>query len=164
MYTEYQLQEGDSEPHLKNCWRLRTDKLYGSSVRGGSHNIVRFTSKNSSRFSTYWRKIPSSIQQGKRREPFWNSSVSSVPLNKPCLQEKLKTSLVAQTVKCLSTLWETWVRALGWEGPLEKEMSIHSSTIAWKIPWTEEPGRLQSMGLQRVRHDWATSLSLFRRN
>ena len=52
------------------------------------------------------------------------------------------TSLVAQTVKRLSTMWETWVRALGWEDPLEKEMAIHSSTIAWNIPWTEEPGRL----------------------
>ena len=64
------------------------------------------------------------------------------------------------SVKRLSTMRETWVRALGWEDPLEKEMTIHSSTIGWKIPWTEEPGRLQSMGLQRVRHDWATSLSL----
>ena len=63
------------------------------------------------------------------------------------------TSLVAQTVKCLSTMWETWVRSLGREDPLEKEMGIHSSTIAWKIPWREEPGRLQSMGLQRVGHD-----------
>ena len=63
------------------------------------------------------------------------------------------TSLVAQTVKRLSTVWETWVRSLRWEDPLEKEMAIHSSTIAWKIPWTEEPGRLQSMGSQRVRHD-----------
>ena len=59
-----------------------------------------------------------------------------------------RTSLVAQTVKRLSTIWETRVRALGWEDPLEKEMAIHSSTIAWKIPWTEEPGRLQSMGSQ----------------
>ena len=53
----------------------------------------------------------------------------------------------------LSTMRETRVRSLGWEDPLEKEMAIHSSTIAWKIPWTEEPGRLQSMGSQRVRHD-----------
>ena len=50
-----------------------------------------------------------------------------------------------------------WVQSLGWEDPLEKKMAIHSSTIAWKIPWTEEPGRLQFAGLQRVRHDWATS-------
>ena len=62
-------------------------------------------------------------------------------------------SLVAQTVKCLSTMWETRVQALGWEDPLEKEMAIHSSALAWKIPWTEEPGRLQSMGSQRVGHD-----------
>ena len=63
-------------------------------------------------------------------------------------------------VKCLSTVRETQVRTLGREDPLEKEMAIHSSTIAWKIPWTEEPGRLQSMGSQRVGHDRATSLSL----
>ena len=52
---------------------------------------------------------------------------------------------MAQTAKRLSTRWETRVRALGWEDPLEKEMAIHSSTIAWKIPWTKEPGRLQSV-------------------
>ena len=63
------------------------------------------------------------------------------------------TFLVAQMVKRLSTMWETQVRSLGWEDPLEKEMAIHSSTIAWKIPWTEEPGRLQSMESQRVGHD-----------
>ena len=63
------------------------------------------------------------------------------------------TSLVAQMVRRLSTMQETWVQSLGQEDPLEKEMAIHSSTIAWKIPWTEEPGRLQSMGLQRVGHD-----------
>ena len=50
--------------------------------------------------------------------------------------------------------------SLGWEDPLEKEMATHSSTLAWRIPWREEPGRLQSMGSQRVGHDWATSLSL----
>ena len=63
------------------------------------------------------------------------------------------TYLVAQMVKRLSTMWETWVQSLSWEDPLEKEMVIHSSTIAWKIPWTEEPGRLQSIRLQRVRRD-----------
>ena len=56
---------------------------------------------------------------------------------------------------------ETWVQFLGQEDPLEKEMATHFSSLAWKIPWTEEPGRLQSMGSQRVRHDWATSLSLY---
>ena len=64
---------------------------------------------------------------------------------------------MAQTVKCLPTMWETWVRSLGGEDPLEKEMATHSSMLAWKIPW-EEPGGLQSMGSQRVGHDWATSL------
>ena len=64
----------------------------------------------------------------------------------------VKTSLVAQIVK-LPTMWETWVQSLGWEDLLEKEMTTHSSTLAWKIPWMEEPGRLQSMGSQRIGHD-----------
>ena len=55
-----------------------------------------------------------------------------------------------QRLKRLPTMWETWVRSLGREDSLEKEMATHSSTLAWRIPWTEEPGRLQSMGLQRV--------------
>ena len=62
------------------------------------------------------------------------------------------------TVKCLPTMRETRVWSLGWEDPLEKEMAIHSSTLAWKIPWTDEDGKLQSMGLQWVGHDWETSL------
>ena len=62
-------------------------------------------------------------------------------------------SLVAQMVKCLPAMWETWVRFLAREDPLEKEMAIHSSTLAWKIPWMEEPDRLQSMGSQRVGYD-----------
>ena len=59
-------------------------------------------------------------------------------------------------------MWETQVRSLGWEDPLEKEMATHCSSLAWKIPWTEKPGRLQSMGSQRVWLYWATSLSLGR--
>ena len=62
-------------------------------------------------------------------------------------------SVVAQTVKRLPAMWETWVRFLGQEDPLEKEMAIHSSTLAWKIPWTEELDKLQSTGLQRIGHD-----------
>ena len=58
-----------------------------------------------------------------------------------------------QMVKRLSTVQETWVQSLGREVPLEKEMATHSSIIAWKIPWMEEPGRLKSMGSQRVGHD-----------
>ena len=64
-----------------------------------------------------------------------------------------RASLVAQMVKRLSAVQETWIRSLGWEHPLEKAMAAHSSSLAWKIPWTEEPGRLQSMGLQRVGHN-----------
>ena len=61
--------------------------------------------------------------------------------------------LVAQTVNRLPTMRETWVPSLGREDPLEKEMATHSSSLAWKIPWMEKRGRLQSMGLQRVGHD-----------
>ena len=60
---------------------------------------------------------------------------------------------MAQTVKNPPAMWETWVQSLGWEDTLEKEMAIHSSIIAWRIPWTEEPGGLQSIGSQRVRHN-----------
>ena len=62
-------------------------------------------------------------------------------------------SLVAQTVKNVPAMQETGVRSLGWEDPLEKEMATHSSILAWIIPWTEEAGRLLSMGSQRVRYD-----------
>ena len=71
------------------------------------------------------------------------------------------TTLVVQVVKRLPAVQETWVQSLGQEDPLEKAMATHSNTLVWKIPWTEEPDRLQSMRSQRVRHDWATSLSFF---
>ena len=73
------------------------------------------------------------------------------------IMKQLPASLVAQRVKNLLAVLETQVRFLGWEDPLEKEMATYSSILAWKIPWTEEPGGLQSMGLQRVGHDWATN-------
>ena len=60
---------------------------------------------------------------------------------------------LTQMVKNIPAMWETWVRSLGWEGPLEKEMATHSSVLAWRIPWTEEPGGLQPTGSQRVGHD-----------
>ena len=62
-------------------------------------------------------------------------------------------SLVAQRLKHLPAMRETWVQSLGWEDTLEKEMATHSSILAWRIPWLEEPGGLQSTGLQRVGHD-----------
>ena len=71
-----------------------------------------------------------------------------------------RASLVAQMGKNLPAMQKTQVWSLGWEDPLEKEMATHSHILAWKIPWMEEPGGLQSMGSQRVAHDWATSFSL----
>ena len=69
----------------------------------------------------------------------------------------MPASLVAQTVKSLPAMQETQVQSLSQENPLEKEMATHSSSLAWKIPRMEEPGGLQSMGLQRIRHYWVTN-------
>ena len=65
----------------------------------------------------------------------------------------LKASLVAQTVKNMPAMWETWVRSLGWDDALEKGMATLSSILAWRIPWMEEPEELQCLGSQRVGHD-----------
>ena len=78
-----------------------------------------------------------------------------------CLRSVTGTSLVAQTAKNLPTMWETQLHSLGQEDPLEKEMATHSSILAWKIPWLEEAGRLQSLGLQRVGHDGVTNTFTF---
>ena len=69
-------------------------------------------------------------------------------------------SLVAWMAKNLPAMWKTQVLSLCWEDPLEKGMATHSSILAWRIPWTEEPGELQSIGSQRVRHDWMTNTPL----
>ena len=74
------------------------------------------------------------------------------------LTKSLVTSLVAQTVKLLPAMQETQVQSLGREDPLEKEMATHSSILSWRIPQTEEPGGIQSMESQRVRHDWVTNI------
>ena len=78
-----------------------------------------------------------------------------IPLHPVGNVEKGRTlaSLVAQTVKNLPAIQETWVQSLGQKDPLEKEMATHSSILSWRIPWTEEPGELQSMGSRRVKHD-----------
>src|SRR5574341_967679 len=74
---------------------------------------------------------------------------SKITADGDCSHEiKRHLLLVAQRLKHLPAMWETWVRSLGWEDPLEKEMATHSSILAWRIPWTEEPGRLQNMGSQ----------------
>ena len=90
----------------------------------------------------------------------WRATVHRVTKSWTRLSDTYRTSLVAQMVKRLSTIRETWVQSLGWEDPLEKEKATHSGTLAWKIPWMEKLGRLQSTASQRVRQDWATSLSL----
>ena len=68
-----------------------------------------------------------------------------------------RASLVALMIKNLPSIWETWIWSLGQKDPLEKGMATYSSILSWRIPWTEEPGRLQSRGSQRIRHDWATN-------
>ena len=80
------------------------------------------------------------MNSGKQREEWWFPGVG-------------RSSLVNQSVKTLSAMWETQVQSLGQEDPLEKEMATHSSILAWRIPWTGEPGRLESTGSPRVRHD-----------
>ena len=77
---------------------------------------------------------------------------ATMKLKDACSLEE-RAPLVAQMVKHLPAMWETRVQSLGWEYPLEKEMATHCNTLAWKIPWTMEPGRLPSMGSQRVGHD-----------
>jgi len=72
----------------------------------------------------------------------------------------VRASLGAQMVKNLPVKQETWLWSLGQEDPLEKGMATHFSILAWRILWTEEPGRLQSIGLQRVRYDWTTNTSI----
>ena len=100
-------------------------------------------------------KIPSKTRGA------WQAAVHGVPKELDMAEGvHFHFHFLAQTVKCLSIIRETWVQSLGREGLLEKEMATHSSILAWKMPWTEEPDRLQSMGPQRVGHDWATSLSL----
>ena len=99
----------------------------------------------------YWRKTKSSCHWYQWNGPLtwsWVAWMSSL--------FHAWASLVVQLVKNLPAVQETWVWSLGWEDPLEKEMATHSSTLAWRIPWTEEPGRPQSMESQRVRHNCAT--------
>ena len=83
----------------------------------------------------------------------WNSVGSTHYLGFP-------SGSAVENLPAMQETWEIWVCFLGWEDPLEEEMTTHSSILAWRIPWIEEPGGLQSMGLQRVGHDWAHSTSL----
>ena len=98
---------------------------------------------------------------------FWSSSHLHLPTSRQslsvtrvCVAKNLClifwASLVAQIVKNLPEMRETWIWSLDWEDPLEEGKATHSSILAWRIPWTEEPGGLQSVGLQRVGYDWVT--------
>ena len=101
-------------------------------------------------------------QKIKNRITIWPDNSTSACMSPKPWNQSLKEIIctpIVQMVKRLRTMWETQVQSLGWKDPLEKEMATQSSILAWKIPWTEEPGRLQSMGSQRVRHNWATELN-----
>ena len=93
-----------------------------------------------------------------RTHSFWQGPFLKSSLN---LLQYFWPSLVAQRVKHLPAMQETRLQSLGWEDPLEKKIATHSSILAWRISWREEPGGLQSTGPQRVGHDWATSLSQY---
>ena len=114
-------------------------------------------------FATPWTvayKTPLSMKFS--RQEYWSGLPFPSPGDLPnpgikpgspaLLEDSLLISLVAQTVKRLPAVWETWIRSLDWEDSLEKEMASRFSTLAWKIPWTEEPGSLQSTGSRRVGH------------
>ena len=101
-------------------------------------------------------KTADSQNQMPRTKPFLHDNGTRYSLSSFANNCSLPDSLMVQMVKRLPTMQETRVQSLGQEDPLEKEMATHFSTLAWKIPWTEEPGRLQSIGSQRVGHDWAT--------
>ena len=84
---------------------------------------------------------------------YWSFNFSISPSSEYSGLISFRASLVAQLVRNPPAMWEIWVRSLGWEDPLEKELATHSSTLAWRLPRMEEPSRLQFTGLQRVRHD-----------
>ena len=118
-----------------------------------SRLVITFLPR-SKRLLISWLQLPSAVILEPR-------NIKSATVS-PSICHELIASLVAQRLKRLPAMRETWVWFLGQENPLEKEMATHSSILAWRIAWTEEPGGLQSMGSQRVRHKWATSLSLSR--
>ena len=103
-----------------------------------------------------WR-IPRNVQSTGSLRVGQNQATVTLTFRLRCGCIHVWASLVAQMVKNLPALQETWVQSLGQEDPLEKEMAAHSSALAWRIPWTEESGAPQSVGSQRAGHDWAAS-------
>ena len=108
-----------------------------------------------------WEVMPRSLSTGNNIQILLPSCSLKSYKNLPWITVYSRASLVAQMVKNLPAVQDSQAQFLGWEDPLKKGMSTHSSILAWRIPWTEEPGRLQSMGLQRVRHNWVTNTFTF---
>ena len=131
------------------CWRNRDELDMGTDLKNHfPPNKIKTLPPNSVyilRAQHCLRPFTTAISLNYNYNPMWQVCFDRV--------------MVAQMVKHLPAVRETQVWSLGWEDPLEKEMATHSSTLAWKIPWTEEPVRLQYMGSQRVRHNWMTSHS-----
>ena len=122
-----------------------------SSIGEGNGNPLQCSCLENPRDRGAWWAAVYGVAQSRTRLKRLSSSSSSNAHQGP----------VALMVKNLSAMQETWVQSLGQEDPLEKGMATHSSILAWSIPWTEEPGRLQSIGSQRVGHDWATNIFTF---
>ena len=129
--------------HIRKCW-LKVLKIL-LKMKSVSQGYLLHYSHEQSSFTNTCGKWPSHL---------WQRNISATL----CSHKKMYgVSLLAQTVKNLPAVQERAGWSLGQEDTLEKGMVIHSSILAWRIPWTEEPGRLQSMGSLRVRHDWATN-------
>ena len=126
---------------------------------------------NCPQFCLEWKtmgKALGSVTADKAEKPFWVLGLTLSKRVELATKEDKKhggekglgddyANTAAQSVKSLPAMQEIQVQCLGWEDPLEKEMATHSSTLTWKIPWTEEPGELQSLGSQRVGHDQGTN-------
>ena len=133
---------------------LKNDRMTSDCFQGKPFNImvIQVYALTSNAVSWCWTVL------WRPTRTFRTNTQKRCPFHYRGQECKSRKCLVAQKIKCLPTMQETWVQSLGQENPLEKEMATHSSTVAWKIPWTEEPGRVQSMGSQRVGHDWVSSL------
>ena len=154
---------------MANWAELKKTKLYHNSGFSGKKGLLK-KKKCSINFKSRLQYCPKGTTNGFSFRTAWGTFLDIyASLLSLLLRDQIGTSvfsilqwasLVAQSVKNLLAVQEIQVWSLGWEELLEKEMATHSSILAWKIPLMEEPGRLQSMGLQRVGYDWATLLSL----
>ena len=146
-------------------WRVGHDWVASLSCIGeGNGTPLQCSCLENPRDGGAWWAVVYGVAQSRTRLKRLSSSSSRVCLTEWSKSERknlYQASLVAQRIKRLPAMQETRVWSLGWEDPLEKEMAIHFNILAWRIPWREEPGELQSTGSQRVGHDWVTSHSSF---